>query len=125
MRRLLELLFLCAVACGGKIDDGTDASIDAAGPDAKADVITKPDTSPPPTCSPDSFPCKTPSDCCSNICAGGFCGPPPPPPPPCKPDGTPCSSDVECCSNACNGTCGAPIGCATSSNKQCDVCVAA
>ena len=126
MRRLLELLLLCAVAaCGGKIDDGTDASTGDGGVDAKSDVIMKPDTSPPPTCSPDSFPCKSASECCSNFCSGGVCGVPPPPPPPCKADGTPCSSDVECCSNVCNGTCGTQIGCATTSNKKCDICIAA
>ena len=126
MRRLLELLLLCAVAaCGGKIDDGTDASVDAGGSDATSDVIAKPDTSkPPPTCSPDSFPCKSPSQCCSNICSSGTCGLPPPPPP-CKTDGTPCSNDAECCSSVCNGTCGTQVACATTSNKQCDQCVAA
>jgi len=127
MRRLLELVLLCAAAsCGGKIDDGTDASTSDGGVDAKSDVAMKPDTSPPPppppSCEPDSFPCKSPTECCSNMCNLGMCGPPPPP---CKTDGTPCSSDTECCSNACDGTCGTQIGCATTSNKKCDLCVAA
>lgn len=128
MRLRLELLLICAAACGGRIDDGTDASVDAGGSDSKSDVIMKPDTAPPPPppppCEPDSFPCSTASDCCSKSCFKGTCGVPPPPPPPCKPDGASCSSDVECCSNVCNGTCGAPIGCATTSNKKCDLCVA-
>jgi hypothetical protein len=125
--RLHELgLLTLLAACGGRIDDGDDSGVDA-GPDAKSDVIMKPDTSPPPPpCEPDTAQCKSASQCCSGMCNFGACGPPPPPPPPpCKPDGVSCASDVECCSNACNGTCGGTtVGCATSSTKKCDQCVA-
>jgi hypothetical protein len=95
MQRLVELLVLCAVACGGRIDDGT-GSLDAGAADAKADAITTPDSPPPP----------------------------PPPPPSCKPDGTTCASDAECCTNVCFGTCGVQVACATTSTKKCDVCIA-
>src|SRR5947209_4404124 len=122
MRRLLEMALLVLAACGGRIDDGTDASVDAAA-DSKGDVIMTPDTSPPPPCEPNGVACGSPKQCCSNVCSMGKCGGPTPPPS-CKPDGVPCATDAECCSAVCNGTCGISVACATSSTKKCDQCVA-
>jgi hypothetical protein len=116
MRRLLELFVIGLVACGGRIDDGTDASVEAGGIDA----ISKIDV---PQCLGINFQCNTSAECCSGYC-NFVCTGKPPPPPSCQPDGTPCTTDGECCSNVCNGTCGTQVACATSSNKQCDICVA-
>ena len=97
---------------------------------------------PPPKCMPDGAKCSANAQCCSMDCtSGGYCNGPQPPPP-CKPDGVGCFGAAECCSYDCtNGICGgAPpppidagppppidggIGCATTSNKKCDYCVAA
>ena len=113
------------VACGGKIDDGTDAGEDSGsesgGPDGHAETGL-PDTGPP-QCKPNGAQCVSPVECCTFECSFGVCGGPPPPPP-CKPDGAPCGSAGECCSNTCNGTCGVQVGCAVTSNKLCDQCLA-
>jgi hypothetical protein len=83
---------------------------------------------PPPPCEPDGAACSSSGQCCSFACVGGSCAPAPPPP--CNPDGAPCSVSGDCCSLVCGGNvCGGTvvdggIGCGTTSNKQCDQCVA-
>jgi hypothetical protein len=83
---------------------------------------------PPPPCEPDGMSCGSASDCCSAICSSGYCGGVPPPG--CNPDGASCQVPYDCCSGVCsNHVCGGividgGVSCASTSNKQCDQCVA-
>ena len=137
----------------GGTDSGTDSptvckpmgSACVAGGDCCSDFCTQGICSPPPpppSCEPDGAKCSSNAQCCSMDCtSSGYCNGPQPPPP-CKPYGVSCASSSECCSYDCtNGICGGPqpppvdagppppidggIGCATTSNKKCDYCVAA